>query len=514
MVNFGIIFSFITIVLLIVSLYREYSRTGEFITFWMIFLWMSLWDQFIPGLVFLFSPPQGHPYIPDFTKQDYAFTLLILGICVVLFAIGYFIPSKFVKNSSNHVISHFQNHFKINIPIIYLILFLSISLYLASIIYEIYFVGSFSLFLKLKLVRAYGKRLEYDSYLGAFLTKSGSHINSLSLLLISILFYYRKLYNKQILWGFALPFLGWVLACTNFLRGTQLVYFMCLFILETLRLKEDLIRRNLAESDDVKFVKCTLNPFGLIAIAAVAFFSYGTIRNYLGNIELNKVFQERYEKIIELQTKKMDTYEDDSVKHLIDNSYLGKIDLSKKPEPPTKVDESKSSAILIEIQTYIRGSGLQCFTWILRSFPDKVDFLMGKTFLDMLLLPVPRFIYPSKPKWYGIADITRGMGAPNTTQDAVTMPGELYANFGYFGLILMTVWGLFFGILNKLRLYPRFRFLIAMLIPSLGMTAFWMAFTGTINTLLSVPFWLIAIFLGFKKNVAVTPIENTVKDRI
>ena len=116
----------------------------------------------------------------------------------------------------------------------------------------------------------------------------------------------------------------------------------------------------------------------------------------------------------------------------------------------------------------------------------------------MLLLPVPRTIYTSKPEWYGIDDITRGMGWPPTTQYAVTMPGEMYANFGFLGAPLIALFGMIFGAFYRKRLDPRFLFVYAMiLLPSMFVT-FWMSFTGFMNVIFKVPIYLLLVWLVIK----------------
>lgn len=129
------------------------------------------------------------------------------------------------------------------------------------------------------------------------------------------------------------------------------------------------------------------------------------------------------------------------------------------------------------------GHGLLGLSHIVAEYGQSVDFLWGKTYLDMMLLPVPRSIYPSKPAWYGIDDITRGMGWPESTQSAVTMPGEAFANFGAFGLLISIPLGMAFGWLQRLVRSNPIRFLL------LGPTLFfqvasvtsWMSFTGIMN---------------------------------
>ncbi len=150
-----------------------------------------------------------------------------------------------------------------------------------------------------------------------------------------------------------------------------------------------------------------------------------------------------------------------------------------------------------------QGSGIQGVASIVKAYGGDVDFLMGRTYIDMLLLPVPRFIYTSKPEWYGIDDITRGMGWPKTTQSAVTMPGESFANFGWFGLLIAPLLGglfaFFINIVNKggavgLILYPSIGF-------NLIFVSNWMAFTGIMNlffTTLFVVLILKVLMVRFK----------------
>ena len=153
-----------------------------------------------------------------------------------------------------------------------------------------------------------------------------------------------------------------------------------------------------------------------------------------------------------------------------------------------------------------QGSGIQGVAGVMRKYGKDVDYLMGKTYFDMLLLPIPRSIYTSKPEWYGIDDITVGMGWPATTQTAVTMPGEAYANFGWFGQFVAMVFGIFFGLLflkfaNQkggifMVLYP------SVIIPVIFVSN-WMSFTGIMNMFfptLFITLMLYFIMIKFNKN--------------
>ena len=155
----------------------------------------------------------------------------------------------------------------------------------------------------------------------------------------------------------------------------------------------------------------------------------------------------------------------------------------------------------MEMQRFLRGEGLTGLTWIIKKFPENTDYLKGKTFKDMLLMPIPRAIYTSKPEWYGIADITRSMGSPSSTQDAVTIPGELYANFGFLGLPLIILWGVFLGFYYNFRNSPRFKYIYAYSITHIITNSNWMSFTGFVHAILPLPvIYLILLYIIRKED--------------
>ncbi|MGV2989286.1 O-antigen polymerase [Vibrio sp. E150_011] len=70
---------------------------------------------------------------------------------------------------------------------------------------------------------------------------------------------------------------------------------------------------------------------------------------------------------------------------------------------------------------------------------DRSDGLyFGKTYLSIISLPIPRFIYPSKP---GLGDHIIEVSTPQRPYDlegrVITYIGEAYANFSYLGVILI-----------------------------------------------------------------------------
>jgi oligosaccharide repeat unit polymerase len=150
--------------------------------------------------------------------------------------------------------------------------------------------------------------------------------------------------------------------------------------------------------------------------------------------------------------------------------------------------ENTNSGEIVDKQSYLfnlfsQGSGIEAVSHIVARYGNDLDFFCGKTYFDMLLLPIPRSIYTTKPEWYGIDDITRKMGWAESSQSAVTIPGESYANFGWFGFFLAPLYGVFLSRLNNfLSRDDSPLFIIYPTIVIAGvMVSNWMAFTGIMN---------------------------------
>jgi hypothetical protein len=156
---------------------------------------------------------------------------------------------------------------------------------------------------------------------------------------------------------------------------------------------------------------------------------------------------------------------------------------------------SFKESLLLEGARLFRGEGLIGFTRIINAYPNSVDYLLGKTYLDTMLLIVPRSIYTTKPEWYGVSDISRGMGGPDTTQDAVTVPGEAYANFGPTGISLVVIFGALYGFFHRYKNHSRYKYAYAFIIIPSIFPLFWMSLTGFVNNMLALPFAMIVLAL-------------------
>ena len=261
---------------------------------------------------------------------------------------------------------------------------------------------------------------------------------------VGLAFFYRKQLDRPWLFGVLFPIIAMGLAMATFLRGAVLACAITLIFAEVIRQKtQPRIQSNTKRSAGrVKFFAAAM-----IAII-LSIYVYGSVR--------------------------------DSFRGLASS------------------DEDTSAELAVP--TFLTaGHGLLGLSHIVAEYGQSVNFLWGQTYVDMLLLPIPRSIYSSKPFWYGVDDITRGMGWPESTQSAVTMPGEAFANFGLLGLLIAIPLGIAFGWLQRLVRSNPVRFLL------LGPTVFfqivavasWMSFTGIMNAVPSMALlFVLAAYIG------------------
>ena len=130
---------------------------------------------------------------------------------------------------------------------------------------------------------------------------------------------------------------------------------------------------------------------------------------------------------------------------------------------------------------------------ICSTFPDNVPFLKGASFIDMITAVIPRFFWEAKKGIYGINEITMLMGMPTHFQMSVSMPGELLANFGIFGLAGMFFYGILFRAVDmKKNRDAGWAIAYSVFISARWLVIFWMGFTGLATTIYSlVPFYIV-----------------------
>ncbi len=239
-------------------------------------------------------------------------------------------------------------------------------------------------------------------------------------LVVLVGFYYRHYLKRPLVLGLLFPLVALAIACTTFFRGSILLLILALAFVEFMRL-------SMLDGVSVKAAKRKATQWAVLSM--VLFLLYGAIRR-------------------DFEARAWGSQGDSE-------SYILKV--------------------------INQGSGLRGISYIVKNYGEHVRYLWGKTYIDMLLFPVPRSLYTTKPEWYGIDDITRGMGWSHSTQAAVTIPGEAFANFGWCGVVfVMPVFGMFFGIMYRYCSQNRspLMFLYPAVIMYMLFVSSWMAFTG------------------------------------
>jgi len=426
---------------------KSYRHDNYLITPWTLYLLVAVMDIYAPGILFLVHEiPEQAPYVVSFSQEDLVVALIWFTISIPIWAIGYFgaRPKWSTKTKPDTM------QWSLEIGRLYFFLVFSGGWYVTYLLVDIVNNGSLVEYFMLKVLRNYGSRVEYANAAEAILFQLAPIMLTIFVMLVGVLFFLRKKYAHPFLWGAILPVVGWLLVSTTFFRGSQIGYFLSLFVLEWQRkMDENAFYSKALLVDKSASGKRTKNRvFILILLASVLFVSYGTIRNYY-----NSSSETQYN--------------------------------------PLSVNES----ILLEGIRSIRGEGLIGFTRIINGYPNSVDYLLGKTYLDMTLLIIPRSIYTSKPEWYGVSDISRGLGGPDSTQDAVTVPGEAYANFGPIGISLVMIFGALYGFLCRYENHPRYRYVYAFIVIPSIFPFFWMSLTGLVNNMLALPFAMVVLAL-------------------
>jgi len=451
MLVFGILLSALVILLIGFQVLQSYRLAGYLITPWTLYLLIAVIDVYVPGILFLAHEiPEQASYVVPFSQDDLVVALIWFTVSIPIWAIGYFgVQPKWRKKLTPDLME-----WSINIQRLYFFAVLSGGWYATYMLVDIVNNGSLVEYLLFKAQRNYGFRVEYANAVEVILFQLAPTMLTIFCMLVGVLFFFRKDSAHPFLWGVILPVVGWVFISTTFFRGTQINYFLALFVLDWQRgmNEANLELTPVLMEEKAKGKSKRNNLFILILLASLLFFSYGAIRNFYNSRSATQ------------------------------NNSL-----------------SVNESFLLEGVRLIRGEGLIGFTRITNAYPNSVDYLLGKTYLDMMLLIIPRSVYTSKPDWYGVSDISRGMGGPDSTQDAITVPGEAYANFGPIGISLVIIFGALYGFFYGYKNHPRFRYAYAFIVIPSVFPLFWMSFTGFVNNMLVLPFAIVVLTLVVQK---------------
>jgi hypothetical protein len=409
----------------------EYRRTRELFTPWMLFLVYAALDVFLPAAVFLLTePPSLVSWMIPLRKEDIASSTLVYVVSLLFFAGFYFFVAR---HEDTGTAWGALADVKLKLGHLYAGLAVAGGWY---VLYQVTLVtqaGSFDAYLSDK----FRQRFQPDIYVSRNLVdfvfnQFASAMLPTFLVLVGILFFFRYRYGKRVLWGWVFPSVAWILTLTTFYRGYQLNLFLSLAFIEMSRHRVDRLRPEAGLGRTQATRDGTLLTFRTKVLAIVAvclFLLYGAFRQYNSSFEYGK---------------------------------------------PVSV----TTALTSQGGELLRGWGVIGLTSILHFYPDRQDHLGGSSVVTTFFMPVPRPLWPDKPERYGAEEVTRRMGWPITTQSAISMPGELYANFGLFGIPLVGGFGFLFRTIYRHHLHPKLFFVYAFFLPYSVLLTHWMSSTG------------------------------------
>ena len=431
----------------------EYRRAQELFTPWMLFLIYGVLDVFLPAAVFLISePPSLIDWIVPLRKDDIASSTLVYIVSLVLFAAGYFFASHRQSDGDTKNVWRALSNLNLRVGHVYAGLVLAGGWY---IIYQLTLItqaGSLDVYLSDRFRQRFRPDIFASRNLLDFVfNQFAPSMLPTVLVLVGILFFFRHRYGRPVLWGWVLPGVAWVLTLTTFYRAYQLNFFLALAFIETCRIRVSKFHPD-ARLDRTASpgAKTSITPRIkiLATVAVLLFLFYGAYRQYHSSFQYGK---------------------------------------------PVSV----AGALTSQGGELVRGWGVIGLASILHGYRDDESRLGGTSVATTFFMPVPRPLWPGKPERYGAEEVTRRMGWPTTTQSAITMPGELYANFGLLGLPLVAAFGFFFRAVYRRRLHPKLLFVYAFFVPHAVLLTHWMSSSGLMTSVTLHSLTLLAVFWVF-----------------
>ena len=411
----------------------EYRRSGELFTPWMLFLVYAALDVFLPAAVFLLTdPPPLAEWMLPLQEDDIATSALVYVISLLFFTAFYFFASLDGSGDTDTAWGALAD-VKLKLGPLYTGLALAGGWYVLHQVTLVNRSGSFDSYLANKFRERYQPDVFASKNVVDFVfNQFASAMLPVFLVLVGILFFFRYRHGKRVLWGWVLPVVAWLLTLSTFYRGYQLNLFLSLAFIETSRRRVERLRpeSGLGAAQATRARRgLTVRAKILATVAVVLFMLYGAFRQYNSSHQYGRPV-------------------------------------------------SFTAALVDQGGELTRGWGVIGLTSILHFYPEGQDHLGGNSIVTTFFMPVPRSLWPGKPERYGAEEVTRRMGWPITTQSAISMPGELYANFGLLGVPMVGAFGLLFGAIYRRRLRPRLFFVYAFFLPYSVLLTHWMSSTG------------------------------------
>ncbi|HEL2734466.1 TPA: oligosaccharide repeat unit polymerase [Streptococcus suis] len=388
---------------------------NKYVNYENFFLILLIVDVFLPAFIGAITGIyQKFPYFTIQNESSYLIATIIFIIGTILFALG-FKSADYI--SIKQLKPNPNQEYVISETFLLLSFLFVVAVMVINLLIEFISLGSWDLFYQYKISRIYLATIEHTT----FFAKSIALASELTLIILFITMSVGLVNSERLkrpfFWGIVVPVLAFILTLTTMYRGTILQYGIVLIL--SLQYKYDW--------QLVKKLRGRIVRIGLLFI--LAFVVYGAVRTSLNY------------------------------------SYWG---------------EEKLGFIdsFVTMLTNTMGTSLIACARCVEYLNSGNSLFWGESIFQMFYSFIPKSIWADKPTQYGIITLTTAMDSPNTTMDAITMPGELLLNFDYWGLLLLIPIGLVFGLLEQMRLSNRFRYLYIASLSALVTTSMWMSFTG------------------------------------
>lgn len=426
------------------------SRFGPFHPLSLIFVLAAL-DVFVPAICWSVSGiREPYPWAEPVSYEDVA-------IGVAFYVVGYLgLAFGFLACAPSGCDPEVRSNWRLKRNVFWSLLLAFLTLSLLQLWLQISEYGSVGDWLWYKLRVRWEGRLREQPWPTVWAqVLSYLPVRQLFNLIVLVGFFHRQEMRKRVTLGVLFPLLATGLAITTFYRGSILVLMLGLAFVEFIRLRSlgPYSRKPKAGQPgrNANFVM-------FILLGLVLFVVYGGIRRHLSA----KAWQ---------------------------------------------AQKTQASAVYV-YSFWSHGSGLFGISSIIRDYRNDTPLLVGKTYIDMLLLPIPRSVYTTKPEWYGISDITRAMGWPKTTQSSVTIPGEAFANFSWYGVLCIPLFGVIFARLYVIcsRSSAYLVFLYPAVVLYILIIANWMSSSGIMTQFTALAFSFVGLRAMFQRTPRREPV--------
>lgn len=441
---------FLTLIAIIVCssrlLINIFSR-NQYVNYENIFLILLIVDVFFPGFIGAISGYyQKFPYFVIQNDSSYLLSVVIFVFGTILFALGF-------KLADNITIKQLKpdptQEFSISEPMLLLSFLFAVGVMLANLFNEYLSIGSWELFYQYKIARVYLVTVEHTSIFAKLIGFASELTLIILFMTMSIGLVNGSKLRHSFFWEKVAPIVAFILTLTTMYRGTILQYGVVLVLSLQYKYNWKLAQK----------LRGQIIRLGIFFI--LAFVIYGTLRTSLNN------------------------------------SYWGEEQLGFVDSVFTMLTNTLGTSLI---------AGARCIEYLNAGNP----LFWGESIIQMFYSFIPRSIWLDKPTQYGIITLTTAMGSPNTTMDAITIPGELLLNFDFLGLLLIVLVGCIFGLMEKMRESNRFRYLYIASLSPLVTTSMWMSFTGFFAQTKHFPIYVIVIALIFRKKKKLSELESDV----